>query len=113
MALTAEQEQQLILQEYGCSDDATIAANMPLWWEKFSGDGQENLVRRAVLTSLAGKYRSHMDVGLGPDRIAASQLFRHVMVLLADINRILGLDQPAQGMVSGTPDLAIFCDGSS
>jgi hypothetical protein len=96
MALTAEQEQELILRETGARSSVLtdtqkdeIADSLVLWWERHSGQNgmQATYARRDVLRYLQGVLIDYVDRTTAGDNIKANQVFGNVTKMLESVEK--------------------------
>lgn len=112
MAATPEQIQQLIMDEYGASNDTVLRRNIVILWELYGGDRlQELRVRERVLTYLQGQARSQVDVSRGQTRISANQSFRNLGEMVKNVRQEIEIQGGNAGRFAGQTPTNDFYTG--
>lgn len=87
MALTEQQQQDLIILEVGDDAAGTLAAAVPLYWERYAalGDAARVLATKlAAIDAMLGRVRGQVKiVGVGGASVDAHQLTTHLQDMRA------------------------------
>ena len=85
MALDDHQETRLIRIEIDELADTTLEETIGLWWERFSGDENQRLrTKIEALKYARAKVKKLVDTTIGPDKVLASQRFKHLSEMLEE-----------------------------
>ena len=87
MALSEQQEQDLIILEVGDDQAGTLATAVPLYWERYAGlatPARALAVKLAAIDAMLGRVRGQVKiVGVGGASVDAHQLFTHLQDMRA------------------------------